>query len=125
LPHPGASPQPVETVEPPEEDKGGTDDYGCDHVEGSQPPTWMIWWGDEVIFFSPEDAAEASLLDAFRSEIDLYANKIDDINDETENRRRSRGSLFWEVLGLIGGGITAVVSCPGVPFTFWAAGGTG
>lgn len=85
----------------------------------------MIWWGDDVIFFSPEDAAEIALLDAFRSEIDLYANKIDDINDETENRRRSRGSLFWEVLGLIEGGITAVVSCPGVPFTFWAAGGTG
>ncbi len=47
------------------------------------------------------------------------------INDETENRRRSRGSLFWEALGLIGGGITIVISCPGVPFTFWAAGGAG
>lgn len=50
---------------------------------------------------------------------------LDDVDDAQQAASSARSGAGWGVLALGGGVATAIVSCAGVPFTFWAAGGSG
>ncbi len=84
----------------------------------------MLYWGDEVFFFSPTDPAYASLLDEYRDKVDEYTKEMNNITNETTDISLAKKSLWWEGLGFIGSSIAAGVSCSTIVGTFWAAGGT-
>ena len=119
IPHP-----PIPTIEPLHENKGGTEDFGYERVKGSDPPKWMLYWGDEVFFFSPTDPAYASLLDEYRDKVDEYTKEMNNITNETTDIKHAKAGLKFEALGFASGTITAIVSCSTIVGTFWAAGGT-
>ena len=119
IPHP-----PIPTIEPLHENKGGAEDFGYERVKGSDPPKWMLYWGDEVFFFSPTDPAYASLLDAYRDAVDKYSSDMTTIMNERIAQDLIFSGMKWEGLILMGSGITAGVNCPAAIPTFWAGGGT-
>lgn len=125
MPLPGASPRPTGTPEAGKDDKGGTDQFGYDYIEGSQPPTWMLWWDDEVLFFSPESPAEAALLDEYESQIDRITSGIDQIYKELNLRDELAVALFLDGFKIAGSGVVSYFACKAVPLTFWVKGGTG
>lgn len=107
------------------ETSAGLITIGYDFVKGSDPPQWIIWIGEDVLFVNPNDASTGALLAAFREEVNniIAAKKAFDNAD----RDISDGhiSMFFEGLGVLGGVGTSVLSCGSVPLTFWLAGGTG
>ncbi|MEW6569494.1 MAG: hypothetical protein AB1449_15290 [Chloroflexota bacterium] len=113
------------TPEPPQAISGGDEDVGYDFLEGSDPPLWRIWYQGREIIVNPDDPATAALLDEFRSAALRRAAAEDDEADARQAISSAKAGTGWGAVAFIGGGITALVSCAGVPFTFWAAGGTG
>jgi hypothetical protein len=119
---PTAQPEPrsarIETSE-------GIITVGYDFVGGSDPPRWLIWFGEEGFFVSPDDVSTVALLDAFRDEVENIIEAKTAFENADENINDGYVSMFFEGLGVLGGGVTSVLSCGGVPLTFWLAGGTG
>ncbi|MEW6569185.1 MAG: hypothetical protein AB1449_13670 [Chloroflexota bacterium] len=116
---------PAGTPEPPLAISGGDEEVGYDFLEGSDPPLWRIWYQGREIIVNPDDPATPALLDEFRSAALRRAAAEDDEADARQAISSAKAGTGWGAVAFIGGGITALVSCAGVPFTFWAAGGTG
>jgi hypothetical protein len=116
---PPATPTPSLSV------SGGDEVVGYDFLEGSSPPLWRIWSNGQEITVSPDDPSTAALLDEFRTAAIRRAAALGDIDDAQQAASSAGAAAGWGALALGGGVATALVSCAGVPFTFWAAGGTG
>lgn len=58
---------------------------GYDFVKDSDPPLWLIWYGDEGFFINPDDASTAALLSAFREEVQNVINATNTIDDATRD----------------------------------------
>ncbi len=84
----------------------------------------MLYWGDEVFFFTPEDPAYASLLDAYRDAVDDYSDARKDIDHKITDMNLEWRALLLEGGGFIASGVTAIASCSSIVGSFWASGGT-
>ena len=65
---PSPVPEAVGTPVPPLPISGGDPTVGYDFVEGSNTPTWRVWFEGEVITVRPNDAAVVALMNAFQLE---------------------------------------------------------
>lgn len=119
IPPSPTAPTPVPAI------SGGDENIGYDFIEGSQPPLWRIWCNGQDIVISPEDPATAALLDEFRSAALRRVAALGDVEDAQQAASSAGAGAFWGGLAFVGGVATSIFSCAGVPFTFWAAGGTG
>lgn len=122
---PPQPPKPVETPVPPVPISGGDATVGYDFIEGSETPTWRVWFEGEVIFIRPDDPAAVALLNAFQVEATERATALANGDSADNTLVVSAFTLGFGALSAAGGIIVAAPSCATVPLTFWAAGGTG
>ena len=104
---------------------GGDWYVGYDIVQTPNGPQWHLWLNGEVIIVEPGDPVMASLISAYMIQADNRAGALSDLGSAASNQNLAYAGAGAGALGLVGGGIAAVIGCAGVPFTFWAAGGTG
>jgi hypothetical protein len=116
---PTQGPTPVQSV------SGGDENIGYDFLEGSVPPTWRIWYNGQEMIVSPRDPAESALLAAFMEQAERAAIAKAGLEAADKDLGEAAATGGFGALAAVGGTITAIISCAGVPFTFWAAGGTG
>ena len=119
---------PTPPVSSPDEElplSGGDATVGYDFLEGTEPPTWRIWYEGKELLVTPNDPGTAVLLSNFFSQAELRAQAIADYDDAAEAAKSSKAAGWLSSMGAGAGGAVALLSCGGVPFTFWAAGGTG
>jgi hypothetical protein len=122
---PPGTPEATGTPEPFSQAEGGTEGIGYSLVIGSDPPMWRVWSGDESFFISPDSAAEAALLTQFMLAAHNYSIETANMQSAEHSRNEATGSVVRGIAEVVIGGVVAIASCGGVPFTFWAAGGTG
>ena len=104
---------------------GGDWVVGYDLVQTPNGPQWHLWLNGEVIIVEANDPAKASLVTAFMIQADNRARALADFNSADANEDIAYAGAGAGAVSLVGGTVTAAVGCAGVPFTFWAAGGTG
>lgn len=104
---------------------GGDWVVGYDLVQTPNGPQWHLWLNGEVIIVEANDPAATSLVTAFMIQADNRARALSDFNSADANEDIAYAGAGAGAVSLVGGTVTAVVGCAGVPFTFWAAGGTG
>jgi hypothetical protein len=122
----GATPIPtVQGPTPVQAVSGGDEDIGYDFLEGSQPPAWRIWFEGQEVVIAPDDPAESALLAAFMLQADRAASAVATIDASNQDLGEAAATGGFGAVATVGGTIAAIFSCAGVPFTFWAAGGTG
>ena len=107
-------------------DISGGDWYvGYDIVQTPNGPQWHLWLNGEVVIVEANDPAATSLISAFMIQADNRARALSDFNSADANEDIAYAGAGAGAVSLMGGTVTAIVGCAGVPFTFWAAGGTG
>ena len=104
---------------------GGDQTVGYDFIEGSEPPLWRIWFEGRELVIDPNDPSTSALLAAFLDQATLRAQAEADYQSAEQAIGTSKATSGFGAVGFVAGGIVALISCAGVPFTFWAAGGTG
>jgi hypothetical protein len=86
---------------------------------------WRVWYEGESFYISPDTAAEAALLNQFMLAAHNQSIETANMQSAEHGRNESTGSVVRGIAEVVIGGVVAIASCGGVPFTFWAAGGTG
>ena len=122
------APSPTPSVDSPEDElpiSGGDLSVGYDFIDGSQPPTWRIWYEGRQLLVTPNDPGAALLMANFFTQADKRAQAIADYESAKQSAANSKTTGWLGGLGFGAGGLVALLSCGGVPFTFWAMGGTG
>ena len=104
---------------------GGDWVVGYDLVQTPDGPQWHLWLNGEVIIVEPDDPAVTSLITAFMISADNRARADADLASAGATQNLAFAGAGAGAVSLAGGTVTAAVGCAGVPFTFWAAGGTG
>ncbi|MEE9216243.1 MAG: hypothetical protein V3U32_02305 [Anaerolineales bacterium] len=104
---------------------GGDWVVGYDLVQTPDGPQWHLWLNGEVIIVEPDDPAVTSLITAFMISADNRARADADLASAGSTQNLALAGAGAGAVSLAGGSVTAAVGCAGVPFTFWAAGGTG
>lgn len=104
---------------------GGDWVVGYDLVQTPNGPQWHLWLNGEVIIIDATDPEATSLVSAFMIQADNRARALSDLGSAAANQGIAYAGAGAGALGLVGGGVAAVVGCAGVPLTFWAVGGTG
>jgi len=104
---------------------GGDWVVGYDLVQTPNGPQWHLWMNGEVIIVEPDDPAVTSLITAFMISANNRARADADLASAGSTQNMALVGAGAGAVSLAGGSVTAAVGCAGVPFTFWAAGGTG
>jgi hypothetical protein len=104
---------------------GGDQTVGYDFIEGSEPPLWRIWFEGRELVVDPSDPSTSALLAAFLDQASLRAQAEADYESAEKAVDSASQTAGLGFVGFVAGGVIAGISCAGVPFTFWAMGGTG
>jgi hypothetical protein len=86
---------------------------------------YRIWFEGETLVVVVDDFATDALIDEFTSAAIRRAGALEDASDHRQEISDAQALTGLGIMGLVGGGGVAVLSCAGVPLTFWALGGTG
>jgi hypothetical protein len=104
---------------------GGDATVGYDYLDGSQPPTWRIWFEGRELIVVADDPGAVALLNSFMLQADNRARAVADFDSARQSQANADATVGLGLVGTGASGGVALISCAGVPLTFWAAGGTG
>lgn len=100
-------------------------DYGYEIHYENDIMRYHLWIDDQELWIKAGEETTSLLIYEFLHQQEQLRTSSGALDKALEEKERAISATTWGILGFASSWTLAVTSCVGVPFTFWAAGGTG